>query len=152
VNLTEWVRVHDVYPKTAYRRFRQGTLPVPAVRVEPRMILISAHAPAAVQAGRVDLHAGISSHDQRVNLERQVAQLRRWAQSAGVPVVRMETEVGSERNGARSKVRCLLADPKVTVVIVKHHDLRVRMYGQRPARNWTLKALRCVRPNVGVSG
>jgi hypothetical protein len=64
----------------------------------------------------------------------------------------METGVGSGMNGARSKVRRLLADPKVTIVIVEHRDRLVRMYGQRPARNRTLKALRCARPNVGISG
>jgi putative resolvase len=152
VNLTEWARVHDVSSKTAYRWFREGTLPVPAVRVQPRTILVNADAPAAADAGRVGLHARVSPHDQRVNPERQAAQLRRRAQSAGVPVVRMETEVGSGRNGARSQVRRLVADPKVTIVIVKHRDRLVCMYGQRPARNRALKALRCARPNVGVSG
>jgi hypothetical protein len=42
VNLTEWVRAQGVYPKTAYRWFREGTLPVPAVRVNPRSVLVTA--------------------------------------------------------------------------------------------------------------
>ena len=109
--------------------------------------------------------------------------------------MRMETEVGSGMNGARSKVWRLLADPRVTIVVVEHRDRLVgmnaelveaalsahgrrlvvvddgevtedlvpdmvevltsfcaRLYGQRPARNRTLKALRCARPNVGVAG
>jgi predicted site-specific integrase-resolvase len=69
-----------------------------------------------------------------------------------VPIVPMETEVGSGMNGARSKVRRLVADPTVTIVIVEHRGRLIRMYGQRPARNRTLKALQCARPNVGVSG
>jgi putative resolvase len=42
-------------------------------------------------------------------------------------VVRVETEVGSGMNGTRSKVRRLLADPKVTVIVVTHRDRLARM-------------------------
>jgi putative resolvase len=127
VNLTEWARVHDVHPQTAYRWFRQGTLPIPAVRVGPRTILVNPHAPPAAQAGGVGLYARVSSHDQRAELERQVARLTGWAHGAGVPVVRVETEVGSGVNGARSKVRRLLADPTVTIIVVEHRDRLARL-------------------------
>jgi putative resolvase len=33
MNLTEWARQQGIHPQTAYRWFREGTLPVPAVRV-----------------------------------------------------------------------------------------------------------------------
>jgi putative resolvase len=56
-----------------------------------------------------------------------VARLTGWAQHAGVPLVRVETEVGSGMNGTRSKVRRLLADPKVTIVVVEHRDRLARM-------------------------
>jgi putative resolvase len=36
----------------------------------------------------------VSSHDHGGELERQVARLTGWAERAGVPVVRVETEVG----------------------------------------------------------
>jgi putative resolvase len=127
VNLTEWARVHDVHPQTAYRWFRQGTLPVPAVRVGPRTILVNPQAPPAAQAGGVGLYARVSSHDQRAELGRQVARLTGWADGAGVAVVRVETEVGSGMNGARSKVRRLLADPTVTIVVVEHRDRLARL-------------------------
>lgn len=42
-------------------------------------------------------------------------------------MVRVESEVGSGMNGSRSKVRRLLADPKVTVVMVEHRDRLGRM-------------------------
>jgi putative resolvase len=56
-----------------------------------------------------------------------VARLTGWAQRAQVPGVRVETEVGSGTNGARSKVRRRLADPKVTIVVVEHRDRLARM-------------------------
>jgi putative resolvase len=126
VNLTEWARVHGVHPQTAYRWFRQGTLPVPAVRVGPRTILVNPQASPAAQAGGVGLYARVSSHDQGGDLERQVARLTGWAERAGVPVVRVETEVGSGMSGARSRVRRLLADPTVTIVVVEHRDRLAR--------------------------
>lgn len=77
--------------------------------------------------GGVGLYARVSSHDQKADLDRQVARLTAWAADAGGRVVRVEAEVGSGMNGARANVRRLLADPKVTVVVVKHRDRLGRM-------------------------
>ena len=41
VNLTEWARSQGVHPQTAYRWFREGTLPVPVVRVNQRTVLVN---------------------------------------------------------------------------------------------------------------
>jgi putative resolvase len=41
--------------------------------------------------------------------------------------VRVETEVGSGMEGTRSKVRRLLADPAVTIVVVEHRSRLARM-------------------------
>lgn len=117
-----------MHPQTAYRWFRDGTLPVPAQRVGPRMILVNIEAnttPEAVDG--LGLYARVSSHDQKDDLERQVARLTRWAASAGHRVVRVESEVGSGMNGARSKVKRLLADPGVTTIVVEHKDRLGRM-------------------------
>ncbi len=42
-------------------------------------------------------------------------------------VVRIESEVASGMNGSRTKARRLLADPKVTTVVVEHRDRLGRM-------------------------
>ncbi len=112
MNLAEWAQLQGVHPQTAYRWFREGTLPVPAARVGPRMILV---APEAVPERKVDgfgLYARVSSHDQKADLDRQVARLSGWAAQAGVPVVRVEAEVGSGMNGGRAKLRRLLSDSR----------------------------------------
>jgi putative resolvase len=44
-----------------------------------------------------------------------------------VPAVRVQAEVGSGMNGSRVKVRRLLADPRVTTVVVEHRDRLGRM-------------------------
>jgi putative resolvase len=62
----------------------------------------------------------VSSRDQEAGLGRQVARLTGWAAQAGLPVARVEAEVGSGMSGARAKARRLLAGPAVTVVVVEH--------------------------------
>lgn len=71
--------------------------------------------------GGLGLYARVSSHDQKGDLERQVARLARWAATAGHRVVRVESEIASGMNGARSRARRLLADPAVQAV-VEHKD------------------------------
>jgi putative resolvase len=126
VNLTDWARSEGVHPQTAYRWFREGTLPVPAVRVNQRTVLVNPGGGDALVGG-VGLYARVSSHDQRADLDRQVARLGQWAAAAGMAVVRVEAEIGSGMNGARRKVRRLLADPKVATVVVEHRDRLGRM-------------------------
>lgn len=128
MNLTEWAKTQGVHPQTAYRWFREGTLPVPAQRVGPRMILVNIEANTAPEAvGGLGLYARVSSHDQKDDLERQVARLSVWAARAGHKVVRVESEIASGMNGARSKAKRLLADPDVTTVVVEHKDRLGRM-------------------------
>lgn len=121
MNLTEWARRQGIHPQTAYRWFRDGTLPVPAVRINSRSVLVSPDAPARAPTA-FGLYARVSSHDQKDDLDRQVARLASWAADAGGQVVRVEAEVGSAVNGSRPKVRRMLADPKVTAVVVEHRD------------------------------
>ncbi|WP_405899104.1 IS607 family transposase [Streptomyces sp. NBC_00727] len=128
MNLTEWARVQGVHPQTAYRWFREGTLPVPAQRVGPRTILVNVDAnTTAGVIGGVGLYARVSSHEQKSDLERQVARLSAWAAKAGHRVVRVEAEIASGMNGCRPKARRLLADQHVTCVVVEHKDRFGRM-------------------------
>ncbi|MFI5879004.1 IS607 family transposase [Streptomyces sp. NPDC051554] len=128
MNLTEWARVQGIAPRTAYRWFREGTLPVPAERVGPRTILVNIDANTSPSVtGGVGLYARVSSPDQKPDLERQTARLSAWAAKAGQKVVRIESETASGMNGCRAKARRLLADPAVTTVVVEHKDRLGRM-------------------------
>lgn len=101
---------------------------MPAQRVGPRTILVNVEANTTAEAvGGLGLYARVSSHDQKSDLERQVARLSAWAVKAGHRIVRVEAEIGSGMNGSRSKARRLLADPDVTTVVVEHKDRLGRM-------------------------
>lgn len=96
VNLTERAKANGVHPQTAYRWFRQGTLPVPAERVGPRMIMVNIDVNSSPSAaGGVGLYARVSSHEQKSDLKRQIARLAMWAAKAGHRVVRVESEIAS---------------------------------------------------------
>jgi putative resolvase len=127
VNLKEWARLQGVHPQTAYRWFREGTLPVPAVRVNARSVLVAPDAGVIPVPGGVGLYARVSSHDQKADLDRQVARLTASAARSGRAVVRVEVEVGSGMNGARPKARRLLADPRAQTVVVEHRGRLGRM-------------------------
>jgi len=116
VNLTERARLQGIHPQTAYRWFREGTLPVPAVRVSSRPVLVAPDAVIAPAQGGTGLYARVSSHDQRAGLDRQVARL-----TADDDLVRDVTEVltsfcarrygrRSARNRAEKALRCAARD------------------------------------------
>ncbi|MCY9784820.1 IS607 family transposase [Nocardiopsis sp. EMB25] len=128
MNLTEWARAQGVNPHTAYRWFKNGTLPVPARRVGPRTILVNIDAATTPETiGGLGLYARVCSHDQKSDLDRQTARLSTWAAKAGHKVVRIESEIASGVNGGRPKAKRLLADPAVTTVVVEHKDRLGRM-------------------------
>lgn len=110
---------------TAYRWFREGTLPVPAERVG-RLILVKTAASASAAAAGVVLYARVSSHDRRSDLDRQVARLTAWATERDLGVGQVVCEVGSGLNGKRPKLRRILSDPDARVIVVKHRDRLAR--------------------------
>jgi putative resolvase len=124
MKLAEWARASGVHPQTAYRWFRQGTMPVPARRLPSGTILVDT--PGSPPSGRVVLYGRVSSHNQRADLERQVARLTTWATGQGLAVAEVVTEVGAGVNGKRPRLTRLLADPQATVIVVEHQDRLAR--------------------------
>jgi putative resolvase len=128
MKLAAWARANGVHPQTAYRWFRQGTMPVPARRLPSGTILVEV--PGGNSDGteeqRVVLYARVSAHDQRTDLDRQVARLSAWAAGQGIVVAEVVGEVGSGMNGRRPRLRRLLADPTVAMIVVEHRDRLAR--------------------------
>lgn len=125
VNLSEWADRVGVSKHTAYRWYREGTLPVPARRVG-RLLLVDLDGAVSATDTRTVVYARVSSHDQRADLDRQVARLTSWATAAGMTVHEVVTEVGSGMNGNRRKFQRLLADPTASIIVVEHRDRLAR--------------------------
>jgi len=126
VNLADWAESVGVNRHTAYRWFREGTLPVPAERVG-RLILVRTTPAGEGTAGGVVIYARVCSHDQRADLDRQVARLTGWATEQDLMVGQVVTEVGSGLNGTRPKLRRILSDPNAKVIVVEHRDRLARL-------------------------
>jgi putative transposase len=99
-------------------------MPVPARRLPSGTILVDT--PGNPSGARVVLYARVSSHEQRADLDRQVARLTAWATGQGMVVAEVVTEVGAGVNGKRPRLRRLLADPQTTVIVVEHRDQLAR--------------------------
>jgi putative resolvase len=126
MKLAAWARANGVHPQTAYRWFRQGRMPVPARRLPSGTILVEAPATNRSSDRGAVLYARVSAHDQRADLDRQVARLTAWAAKQGVGVAEVVTEVGPGLNGRRPRLRRLLADPQATMIVVEHRDRLAR--------------------------
>lgn len=99
-------------------------MPVPARRLESGTIWVDAAPEGA--CGRVVVYARVSSHDQRPDLDRQVARLTSWAAENGCEVGEVVTEVGSGLDGKCPRLRRILSDPSAGVVVVEHRDRLAR--------------------------
>jgi putative resolvase len=93
VKLAEWARVNRVHRQTAYRWLREDRMPVPARRLASGTIWVDT-VPGPEPGGAV-LYARVSGHDQRADLDRQVARLTEWATADGYRVGGVVCEVGS---------------------------------------------------------
>jgi putative resolvase len=128
MRLKEWAAQQGIHYQTAWKWFRDGKLPIPALQTPSGTILVQPAADATPSDdGGLGLYARVSSHDQRTDLDRQVCRLSQWAAAASAQVVRVEAEVASGMTGRRPKLRRLLADPAVRTVVVTHRDRLARM-------------------------
>jgi putative resolvase len=127
MRLKDWAEEQGIHYQTAWKWFRDGKLPVPALQTPSGTILVQpAGGATPSEDGGLGLYARVSSHDQRTDLDRQVSRLSQWAAAASAPVVRVEAEVAPGTTGRRPKLRRLLADPAVRTVVVTHRDRLAR--------------------------
>jgi putative resolvase len=119
VKLAEWAGDNGVSRQSAARWFHAGILPVPARQLATGTILVDWLVKAA---SGVAVYARVSSGDQRVDLDRQVARLVQHATGAGLAPTRVVSEVGSGLNGHRSKLLGLPGDAGVGTIVVEYRD------------------------------
>ena len=125
MKLSEWAERQGIHYMTAWRWWKAGKLPVPAYQAPSGSIIVELPLPGS-QPGRAVIYARVSSHDQRPDLDRQIARVTRWATGEGLAVDEVVAEVGSALNGKRAKLRRLLADPQVATIVVEHRDRLAR--------------------------
>ncbi len=120
MKLAEWARKSGISYTTAWRWVKDDLMPVPWRQTASGTILVD----EAIDENpkNVALYARVSSHDQRSDLDRQLARLSQYAAEQGLHVVEAVAEVGSGLNGKRRKVMRLLRDSNVHAIVVEHRD------------------------------
>jgi predicted site-specific integrase-resolvase len=124
MKLSEWAKKQGITYKTAWRWWKAGQLPVPAVQMASGTVVIQDTAVSIT--GTAALYARVSSSDQKKDLEAQLGRLAVYASANGYNVSKTAAEVGSGLNGHRPRLMKLLSDPTVTVIIVEHRDRLMR--------------------------
>ena len=72
--------------------------------------------------GRCVVYARVSSGDQKEDLDRQVGRVVEWATQQGYRPDEVVKEIGSGLNGNRSRLRRIMGDPTVGMIIVEHRE------------------------------
>lgn len=118
--MAAWARRQGISYKTAWRWVKDDVMPVPWQQSPTGTILVDA--PMEEKPSAVALYARVSSHDQRGDLDRQLARLSSYAAEHDLHVVEAVAEVGSGLNGKRRKLLRLLSDATIAAVVVEHRD------------------------------
>ena len=118
--MVDWARGQGISYKTAWRWVKDDTMPVPWRQMPGGTILVDA--PIDEKPSSVALYARVSSHDQRNDLDRQLARLSTYAAQHDLHVVETVAEVGSGVNGKRKKLLRLLRDRSIGAIVVEHRD------------------------------
>jgi putative resolvase len=71
-------------------------------------------------------YARVSSHDQKSDLDRQIARIAEWAAANDIKIDRFVREVGSGLNDQRKQLNKLLRDPRCVQLVVEHRERLAR--------------------------
>jgi len=124
MKLAEWARSYGIHVTTAYRWYKNGTLPVPVTKLASGMIVVNV--PDKPSNLKHIVYARVSSSDQKKDLDAQVGRVVAWATANNIAVSGVVTEVGSGVSGHLLKLQKLLQDPEVDIIIVEHRDRLTR--------------------------
>ena len=128
----EWAEREHLHPQTVWKWCRTGKMPVPVERTPSGMWLVhdpkyETSVPSDTRQSRTVCYARVSSAGQKADLQRQADRLKAFALSMGVEAPEIVTETGSGMDDKRRKLKRLLADPTVGMIIVEHRDRLARM-------------------------
>ena len=121
MKLSEYARQVGVTYKTAYQWWRAGQLDAYQLPTGTRIV----REPKAAPSGAA-LYARVSSAAQRDYVARQMQRLRDYAAARGYQVVAEVMEIASGLNDERPKLKELLTDARVGVLVVEHKDRLTR--------------------------
>src|SRR6266542_2959053 len=126
MKLSEWAESQGIHYMTAWRWWKSGKLPVPAYQTPSGSIIVEL---PAGRPGRTVIYTRVSSHDQRADLDRQVARVTRWATQEGLTVRVVVADAGETTDDLMRDMIDVLT------------SFCVRLYGRHGARNRAMRAV-----------
>lgn len=102
---------------TAWRMATSGTLPGATLTPAGRWVV---EVDLPDEQKQVVAYVRVSAHDQKADLDRQVARIAEWAAATSTKIDRYVREIGSGLNDRRRELGALLEDPGVEKIIVEH--------------------------------
>jgi putative resolvase len=121
MKLSAYAKQVGVTYKTAWKWWQAGQLD--AYQLPTGTIIVREVTP---EAAGVALYARVCSADQKADAKRQMERLREYAAARGYQVVAEVTEIASGLNDERPKLKKLLTNPKIGVLVVEHRDRLTR--------------------------
>jgi predicted site-specific integrase-resolvase len=121
MKLSDYAKQVGVTYKTAYQWWKAGQLD--AYQLPTGTIIVREPKAAATGAA---LYARVSSADQKDDALRQMQRLRDYAAARGYQVITEATEIASSLNDERPKLKKLLTDARVGVLVVERPDRLTR--------------------------
>ncbi len=122
MKLSSYAKQIGISYNTAWRMWKRGQLrgyqlPTGTVIVEQPETQ-----PCAAPARTVAVYARVSSRENRNHLDTQAERFISWCNAQGWSVFKVVKECGSGVNDQRPKFLALLADPKISQIVVEHTD------------------------------
>jgi len=121
MKLSEYAKQVGVTYKTAYHWWQAGHLD--AYQLPTGTIIVREAHPVA---SGVALYARVSSADHKEDAARQMERLKADAAARGYQVTTEVTEIASGLNDERPKLKKLLQNPKIGILVVEHRDRLTR--------------------------
>lgn len=123
MKLSDWATKNDICYQTAWNMYKQGLIPN-AIKTSTGSIRVVE--PVPVKPEFVVTYARVSSSENRSNLDSQNERLREFCAAMGWEVDQSIKEIGSGLNDNRAKLVKLLADGRVSKLVVEHKDRLTR--------------------------
>lgn len=124
MKLSAWAKSNGVSYLTAWRWFRDGKLPVPAIKTPTGMILVQPERTIPTTLPTV-VYCRVSSHEKKDDLQRQAERVCDFCSASAWPVDSVVKEIASGMNDARPKLTNLLKRSPCRLV-VEHKDRLTR--------------------------
>jgi len=123
MKLSDWARKQGISYRTAWRWYKEGKLPVEAEQTATGTILVKE---VISNPLRVAIYARVSSSDQKNDLDRQISRLVIFANSQKWLIAETVVEIGSALNGHRPKLKKLLLNSNIKIILAEHNDRLMR--------------------------